>query len=351
MTSIQQQQQAAAAQALHQRENHYTKAAATTTSASLLATGPQVNNYGQEVFVDPTIYQNQGPMPMRRRGGDMSSGFPMWRMWCILATLMAELVGVFFVGLTFGVRDMYVAVGQPDPGFFFPALVQAGTIIGVMAAFSKLHAGHLNPAFTIIDWLCKKNMWNTPVIAVGLGMLLMQFLGYLFAAWLVQAVQLAPPAAPLTTFSCTVINPLVGNGLGFALESIFLLALIFINVMTMQRKTVGVVGILALGLATFAALALLGPLTGASLNLMRSIGFALVFGSPCADSLGLYTGVLFAALVVAVIFMKWIFPAKCMPNGDDDGSVNIAINTVQFAPTTTADGGNSNDAAENKRKS
>lgn len=245
-----------------------------------------------------------------------NGGIEWWRVQCVSAVIFAELVGTFFIGLALAVRDYYVFAGLADVGPVVAAAIRASASVGVMLAFLPVfYSGNFNPMYTVIKWCCERRMWYMETLGEYFGRLLGQFLGFLFAAWLVSAVTAAP-------LSCTLVNPLVGNGYGFLFEFLGSLVLIHVYVLAVARKTSGLTGVLGLGLAEFAIVAAFAPLTGGSFNFFRSLGVALVQGSACSTGLGVYIGSMFAALIVAAVMLYYIFPAKCAPK--------VEINTVKL---------------------
>ena len=245
--------------------------------------------------------------PRQRCARDPCDGIDWDHVRCMFAKLMAEIVGTFMIGLSVSVRDTQLFGGFADPGPIVQALLIALIATGFRLAFMPFGAGHFNPAYTFMQWCCEDKLWDFWVIGNYITLWLGQFLGFLLSAWLISAILLAP-------LSCTIINPLVGNGLGFVLEWIVILTLILIFVLVVHNhmsSMMNAIGVLGLGFSEFAAIALLSGLTGGSINFFRSVGVALVQGAPCTASLGIYVGALFAAVAIAIVFLLWVFPSKC----------------------------------------
>lgn len=297
MTDLQKKLQQNAQRALNNQTNIVGKptvfgnaSASTSTSASMLATGPD--------------YNRPQACPPRRCAPNPCDGIEWWRIQCMASKFFAELVGTFMIGIVLAIGDLYVFAGEASPGRIVQAFAIAAIATGLRYAFIQFHAGHFNPAYTFLQWCCDRKRWDWYCIGDHLILLLGQFLGFLFAAWLVSAITPAP-------LSCTVILPAFGNGFGFLFESLAILFLIHVFVLAVHRKNSGMYGVLGLGLAEFASIAALAPVTGGSINFFRSLGTALVQGAPCTTSLGIYVGAMFAAIVVSIVFLLWIFPAKC----------------------------------------
>lgn len=245
----------------------------------------------------------------RRCQPNPCDGVEWWRIQCWAAKFFAELVGVFFIMLAAGIRDLYVFAGLPDPGFVVQAAAIALVATGLRFAFVHFHAGHFNPAYTFMQWCCDRKRWDWYVIGDHLLIWIGQFVGFLLGAWLLSAV--TPPA-----LSCTVILPALGNGLGTLFEGLGTLVLIHVFVLAVHRRTSGMTGIIGLGFAELSLIAVFSPITGGSLNFFRSLGVALVLGGTCNDSLGYYIAATVAAIVLAVLLLMFIFPQKCANSGN-----------------------------------
>lgn len=238
---------------------------------------------------------------------DKCDGVDWDRMRCTFAKFMAELVGTFFIGIVIALRDTQVFGGFVDPGPITLAFAIALVATGLRLPFMAFDAGHFNPAYTFMHWCCQQNLWDFWIIGDYLALLLGQFLGFLLAAWLWSAIIFAP-------LSCTIINPVFGNGFGFLFEFFAIVALIHIFVLVVHShmsSAVNSIGVIGLGFAEFAFMAALSGVTGGSINFFRSVGVALVQGSPCTSSLGIYVGALFAAVALSIVLLMWVFPSFC----------------------------------------
>jgi len=247
------------------------------------------------------------PPPRERCVRDPCDGIDWDHMRCGFSKLMAEIAGTFFIGLVVALRDTQLLGGFVDPGPITLAFAIALVSTGFRLAFMPFGAGHFNPAYTIMQWCCEKKLWDFWIIGNYIALLLGQFLGFLLSAWLISAILPAP-------LSCNIINPLVGNGFGFLVEAIAILALIHIFILVVHNhmsSMMNAIGVLGLGFSEFALMAALSGLSGGSINFFRSVGVGLVQGTPCTSSLGIYVGALFAAVAVSIVFLLWVFPAKC----------------------------------------
>lgn len=262
-----------------------------------MATGPQQPSQQRPMYCPP---RDRCPR-------DPCDGIDWDHMRCGFAKFMAELAGTFIIGIVVALRDTQLLGGFADPGPIALGFAIALVATGFRLAFMPFGAGHFNPAYTFMQWCCEKKLWDFWIIGNYIALLLGQFLGFLLSAWLISAVVAAP-------LSCTIINPLVGNGFGFLFESLAILLLIHIFVLVVHNhmsSMMNAIGVLGLGFAEFALIAGLSGISGGSINFFRSTGVALVQGAPCTSSLGIYVGALFAAVAVAIVFLLWVFPAKC----------------------------------------
>jgi len=284
--------------------------------AAQLARQQQAGNYGTMPPPPPPQMQQQRPgttvpscyePPVAcQPRPECDQSIDLWRLACLLAIFASEFVGSFAIGLAFSLRDFWVGVGLADPGFVLQAGAAAAISVGMILAFLPFHSGHFNPMFTFVAWCCVPKKYSLTKIGEHLIRWLGQFLGYLIAAWVASALF----AIPLT---CTVINPLVGNGFAYLFETLGSVFLLHIFVLAAQRKQSGMMGILGLALAIFSLLVTFAPLTGGSFNFFRSTGVALVVGGGCGSSLGIYVLSMITALVVSITLLSAVFPEKCAP--------------------------------------
>lgn len=294
-------------------------------------------NHTRTVYVVPPMQGYGGVPPMMMGGG----GIDMWRVWCVIARLMAELVGSFFIAWAAGIRDIWVANGAGDPGPIAQNAAIVLVLLGFVYAFSPFKAGHFNPAITLIAWACETTRWQLQTIGIYLGYWLAQFIGYLLGALLTHSA-IGGPAL----LQCTVIRPSLGNGFGFVFEFVGITALCLIYSLAVQRKGVSLITTIGLMAALFGLLITIAPASGGSLNLFRSIGPALVEGGACGNSLGIYAGALFAGVATAILMLLFIFPAKSLPRDEATAlhwqktHTNLALQqeqtTISVAPATQA---------------
>jgi len=292
-TALQRQAQLAAAQ----RDSLFATPVKTAPSTNMAQIGcPQHNMGGMPMRV---------PMHMQP-----DYGIDMWRVWYIVARIMSELVGCFFIGWAIGVRDIWVSNGAGDPGIIAQAAVRVLVAMGFVFPMMLFKAGHFNPIFTVLAWAHEVNRWGLEPIGIYLGYWLGQFLGFLLGALFVHGGVGGP-----ALLGCTVIRPAFGNGYGFLYEWVGTTALAVVFALAVHRPGANPLGVAGLLAVDFGLVVAIAPATGGSLNLFRSLGVALIEGGNCGNSLGIYVGAMFAAAATAILLLLFIFPAKCLPHG------------------------------------
>lgn len=180
---------------------------------------------------------------------------------------LAEALGVFFLVLA-GCGAAATDAVTGALGHLGVALVFAFVITVLVYALGHVCGAHFNPAITLAFAVTGHFPWRrvpTYVLAQVLGAVL---------ASLVLVALFGSVEAGLTL-------PRVSAGKAFAIEALAtaLLALVIVAVATDRRAAPGAAG-LAIGLSVGIGALAFGPLTGASLNPARSLGPALVSGTP-----------------------------------------------------------------------
>ncbi len=179
---------------------------------------------------------------------------------------LAEGIGTYFLVLIGPGAVMVDAYTHGALGVTGIALAFAFVIAAMVYALGPLSGCHINPAVTLTFWSQRR----FPARDVA-PYLVAQFTGAILASLTMRTV-----LGPVGELGATL--PHVGLLNSFVIEWIFSfgLMLVIMSVATGNRVEDGFAG-LAVGL-TVGFCALLGPLTGASMNPARSFGPALVGG-------------------------------------------------------------------------
>ena len=225
----------------------------------------------------------------------------------LLRRAAAEGFGVF--ALVFAGCGAIVAEAE-HPGTLGTigiALVFGLIVMAMVYATGHLSGAHLNPAVTLAFVLTR----HFPR-AEALAYLAAQLAGALVAAGLLAAIWPSQPAALGTTV------PTVGIGSAFAYEAVLTAFLMFvIMAVATDARAVGAGAAIAIG-GTVGLDALFGgPITGASMNPVRSIGPALVAGE--LQDLWLYIAApLVGAAVGALAYqvVRGEHPGESQPQGE-----------------------------------
>lgn len=188
--------------------------------------------------------------------------------------LIAEFIGTFaliFIGVG-AITANYITKGETEVNLVAIALAHGLTIAVMVSATAAVSGGHLNPAVTFGAWIGGKiNLKD------GLGYIVFQCLGAIFAASLIQL------AIPLETLDAVGMGtPSLGKGvtpiMGVVMEFILTFFLVFVVFGTAMDKRAPQVGGLFIGLTVALDILAGGPITGAAMNPARHLGPALVGG-------------------------------------------------------------------------
>ncbi len=179
---------------------------------------------------------------------------------------LAEGIGTFFLVLIGPGAVMVDAYTHGALGPTGIALAFAFVVLAMIYALGHLSGAHINPAVTIAFWSVRRFPGREVLPYLGA-----QCLGAILASAAMRIV-----LGPIGSMGATLPN--VGIGRSFLIEWLFSFALMLVimAVATDSRVADGFAGV-AVGL-TVGFCALLGPLTGASMNPARSLGPALVGG-------------------------------------------------------------------------
>jgi MIP family channel proteins len=186
--------------------------------------------------------------------------------WLGIRRWTAEATGTFFLVL---IGPGAVMVNAYTGGALGPtgvALAFGFVVLAMVVALGHLSGAHLNPAVTLAFWSVGRFPGREVVPYVAA-----QCLGAIFASCVLRYL-----LGPIGLMGATLPN--IGIARSFVVEWLFSFALMFVimAVATDDRIADGMAAV-AVGL-TVGFCALLGPLTGSSMNPARSLGPALVGG-------------------------------------------------------------------------
>lgn len=213
----------------------------------------------------------------------------------LLKRCIAEIIGTFFV--VFGPVALSATGKLPggDGSLLGSALISGLAVLAMIAAFGGISAAHFNPAVTIAFAVARRFPagWILPYIAA-------QVTGAILAAGAVF-IMFGPgfgvhiPAEPALF------------GRNFLTEGLisFFLMLVIMAVAT-EKGVDGTLPALAIGFVVVAGVLLAGPVTGGSMNPVRSLGPAVFAGGEALANIALYLsapvlGAMLAALTYEAI--------------------------------------------------
>lgn len=183
----------------------------------------------------------------------------------------AELVGIFALVFVGGAAIMLSK--NPGTGVGLLEVAAAhGVILAVMVTATMRIAGHLNPAVTI-GFLVTRRI--DPMMA-GIY-LVAQVLGSMLAAYALRGI-FPEPLFAAARGGGQVISLDITSVQAFFAELIATFFLVFAYFGSAVDRQAPRVGGLAIGLALFANILAIGPLTGGSMNPARSFGPAVASG-------------------------------------------------------------------------
>lgn len=231
--------------------------------------------------------------------------------------LLAELVGTALLVL-FGAGSVVAALlignGTLDyPGLGMVALAFGLVIAIVIYGFGSTSGAHINPAVSVSLAVVRRFPWREVPAYVAA-----QLAGAVLGGLLIVAV-FGARATELGDVGATSLADGTGYLRGIAAEAIgtFLLLFTIMALAVDRRAPTGWAG-LVIGLAVTAAILVVGPLTGASLNPARTFGPYLVntlFGgaTPWSDVWAYVVGPLVGGGLATVVYDAVARPERAVP--------------------------------------
>jgi MIP family channel proteins len=192
---------------------------------------------------------------------------------------LAEFIGVLmfvFVGCGAVVTMTGILETGPtsDPAALVAIALAFGLVLAIIiGATAAISGGHINPAVTFAAVITGRIKLSVGVVYVAA-----QLLGAVVGAFLLDLVVVDSVSDP-SNLGATTLNTdaLESTGAGVAVEAILTFVLVFTVFATaIDKRGLGHVAPLAIGLAVLADHFIGVPLTGASMNPARSFGPALV---------------------------------------------------------------------------
>jgi len=233
-----------------------------------------------------------------------------WRIQCFLSLVVSELIGSFFLGLFAVASSDYAATFAGSPLHIFVYGSTFTVVIFALAlTFGQFGAGRFNPAITLLAWLCDAEPFSVNSIIRYLSEWVAQFIGFLAAAFLAQAIT---GGAPL---GCTNVNPALGTSAGaaqalaFVLEFLALLLILHTVALAGLRRK-GPLTTLAIGAEFGIFIGIFGPVTGGSFNLFRTLGVGIAEGCLGAD-IWVYIVSFVLAPIITALLVTYVFPPHC----------------------------------------
>lgn len=181
------------------------------------------------------------------------------------------------------------------------ALVPGLAVLALIYALGPVSAAHFNPAVTLSFMITRRFPWqHVPAY------LLFQLIGALLAVGALRVLFGQDMAAPVS-YGAHIPAPWLPLPAAFGFEMIygFLLMLIIMSVATDKRVTAPVPA-LAIGFTVALAIMMGGPISGASMNPIRSLAPAVFAGGQALSVLPIYLiaptfGSILAALVYELL--------------------------------------------------
>jgi MIP family channel proteins len=222
----------------------------------------------------------------------------------MLGAAIAELVGTFI--LVFGGTAVAVAaiLARPTAGAAYDSLAIALafglTLSAVVAAIGHVSGAHVNPAVTLGMAAAGKFPWKyTPIYLVA------QLVGAVLAA-LATWLTFGGPGRSEAKLAATFPAQGVGDLQAFIVEILitFILVFVVMAVATDDRSPAAIAPI-AVGFALAVGVFIAGPVTGGSVNPVRSLGPMLVAGD--LTSMWLYIlGPIIGGLLGALLYDRFM---------------------------------------------
>ncbi len=204
---------------------------------------------------------------------------------------VAEIVGTFFI--VFGACGAVISNSASNGAVTLIGIALVpGLMVTVMVyALGPISAAHFNPAVTIAFAVVQRFPWRHVI-----PYLLSQTIGALLASFM-HGLLFGRDIALKVSYGAHIPNVSVGAAVGFEAIYGFLLMFVIIAVAT-DKRVDGPIPALAIGSTVALAIMLGGPISGASMNPIRSFAPAIFAGGQALALLPIY---IIAPLIGAVL--------------------------------------------------
>jgi aquaporin Z/aquaporin NIP len=191
---------------------------------------------------------------------------------------VAELIGTFILIYTGCAVAVAAILQRPTAGPIYydslaVALAFGLALVAIVAAIGHVSGAHVNPAVTLALAVTKKFSWQYVPVYVG-AQLVGAVLGAV-AVWITYGGAAREAANLAATFPTDGVGDL--RALVVEILITFILVFVVISVATDERAPAGVAP-LAVGFALACGVLIAGPITGGSLNPVRTLGPMIVAG-------------------------------------------------------------------------
>ncbi len=195
----------------------------------------------------------------------------------LVGVAVAELIGTFILIFTGCAVAVAAILARPTAGPVYDSLAVALAfgiaLVVIVAAIGHVSGAHVNPAVTLSLAVTNKFSWQYVPIYIG-AQLLGAVLGAI-AVW----ITFGEGAREVASLAATFPTDNVGDIRALVVEILvtFILVFVIISVATDDRAPAGIAP-LAVGFALACGVLIAGPITGGSLNPVRTLGPMLVAG-------------------------------------------------------------------------
>ena len=209
---------------------------------------------------------------------------------------VAEFIGTFFI--VFGACGSVISnvASNGSVSLMGIAFVPGLAVMAMIYTLGPMSAAHFNPAVTIAFAVARRFPWRHV-----LPYLFAQVLGALLASgshYMLFGAEIAMKA----NFGAHIPNTSGSSAFGFELIYGFLLMFVIIAMAT-DKRVAGPIPGLAIGLTVTMAIILGGPISGASMNPIRSLAPALFAGGKALTALPIYLiAPTIGAVLAAIVF-------------------------------------------------